>query len=175
MDMNLTLKTILVICIVAWMNQGCSGCNDTPPSADTDTDTDTDTDSDTDTYTDTDSDTYHDIDWGDPLPCENDPLPEEVCVPGGKYVMGCVPGDVECEDNEKPMVEVNLSPFFMNRREVTNEQLIPFLNTLREGYVRGAGMLITDEEDFKVIWSVPVGGPPIHLNKERSCWSNQEG
>ncbi len=173
----------LLFCACTILSTACTGCNETPPSADTDTDTDTDadTDSDTDTDTDTDSDTDSDIDvdtdsdtdtetstwpdieWGEQVPCEDEPGQEEICVPGGKYVMGCVPGDVDCEDSEKPLVEVQLSPFFMDRMEATNEEVIVFLNTLHEGYLRNQSS-VSNGKHF--IWKTWVDGTPIQLNDQ---------
>ncbi len=101
------------------------------------------------------------IDWGDTIPCVGDPEPDEVCVPGGKYMMGCVPGDVECDAEEGPMVEVNLSPFFVDVHEVTHDELIPWLNTLFDGYLRGGGMVMTQLPDAKTLWS--NRGAPVFM------------
>ena len=102
--------------------------------------------------------------------------------------MGCVPGDVECTDEEKPLVEVTLSPFFVDVHEVTYDQLIPWLNTLYDGYVRAGGMIMTPLPDEKWIWanrgspviSDPVGsdfkwyesGDPLpdDVEEEWFCW-----
>jgi formylglycine-generating enzyme len=46
--------------------------------------------------------------------------PEYVCVPAGTFALGCVAGDRECEDDEKPSHAVRLSsPFWMGSTEVT--------------------------------------------------------
>ncbi len=129
---------------------------DSDADSDTDADTDTDTDTDTDSYTDTDTDTDTGtgVDWGDTTPCEGAPEAGEVCVPGGKYVMGCVPGDVECDAEEGPMVEVTLSPFFVDVHEVTHDELIPWLNTLFAGYERlGGGIRSEEGPPYTVIWA----------------------
>ncbi|MDD5306104.1 MAG: SUMF1/EgtB/PvdO family nonheme iron enzyme, partial [Deltaproteobacteria bacterium] len=42
----------------------------------------------------------------------------------------------ECEDNEKPLHKVTLSPFYIDEDETTWQTFVPFLNTLRDGYVR---------------------------------------
>ncbi len=165
----------VLLCASVLLTTSCSACNDPSPSADTDTDTDTDSDTDTDTDTDTDSDvdtdsdtatetdTWQGIEWGEQIPCEDEPGPDEICVPGGKYVLGCVPGDVECEDDEKPLVEVQLSPFLMDKKEATHEEIIPFLNTLHEGYIRMGGLIMTDEPEPKRIWATYYLGAPITL------------
>jgi formylglycine-generating enzyme required for sulfatase activity len=54
-------------------------------------------------------------------------------VPGGNYLMGCVPGDTECEENEKPLVMATLSPFFIEKEEATFEEIIPWLNEVKNG------------------------------------------
>ena len=43
--------------------------------------------------------------------------------------MGCVPGDDECTDMEKPLVEVTLSPFFIDEYEATNDEILDTANT----------------------------------------------
>jgi formylglycine-generating enzyme required for sulfatase activity len=91
-----------------------------------------------------------------------------------------MPYDTACEAVEQPLVEVTLSPFFIDRNETTYEELIPFLNTLHEGYVRGDTYLMTEPPDSKVIWMLWSGGPPIRKNGEgdyewglglaENCW-----
>jgi formylglycine-generating enzyme required for sulfatase activity len=110
-----------------------SGCHG--GSAD---DADTDTGSETETEIDTDWD-------GGPLtPCEGEPPEGMVCVPGGTYLMGCMPYDIFCEEDELPLVEVSLSPFWVDVYETTYEELLPFLNTLKAGYIRNAGGVGTE-------------------------------
>ena len=142
--------------ILLWVASCGNGSSNTPVDAgtgDTDTDTDTDTDSDTDTDT--------DIDWGDTIPCVGDPEPGEVCVPGGKYMMGCVPGDVECDAEEGPMVEVTLSPFFIDVHEVTHDELLPWLNTLFDGYIRMGGLVASEGSDGHLLWANT--GAPVFM------------
>ena len=145
------LVRLSALLISIWV-LGCGDSSNTPVDAgtgDTDTDTDTDTDSDTGTA----------IDWGDTIPCVGDAEPGEVCVPGGKYMMGCVPGDVECDAEEGPMVEVTLSPFFVDVHEVTHDELIPWLNTLFDGYERLGGAIRSEEgPPYTVIW-INSGAP----------------
>jgi len=146
---------------------------DTDSNTDTDSDSDTDTDTDTDSDTDTDTDTDTDIDtdtFGPTIPCVNEPLPGEVCIPGGTYLMGCVPGDTDCEDSELPLVEVTLSPFFMDVRETTFEEVINYLNTLRDGYQRNTSGVIRLVPETYGIWAAYSGGPPIWLEGDDYEW-----
>jgi formylglycine-generating enzyme required for sulfatase activity len=146
--LELVLK--LAVLGIALLPLGCSSCSSGHANGDGGTDTDTDTD----------SDTHIEFDGGPTTPCENEPLDDEVCIPGGKYVMGCMPGDVECTDEEKPMVEVTLSPFFVDVREITYEQLIPWLNTLYDGYERGVGWIRSEEgPPYTIIWQ--CRGAPV--------------
>jgi formylglycine-generating enzyme required for sulfatase activity len=48
--------------------------------------------------------------------------PEMTTIPGGAFMMGCSPGDPYCYDQEKPRHPVALSPYRIDRTEVTNEQ-----------------------------------------------------
>ena len=140
------------VLILLWV-PSCNGSSNTPVDAGTgDTDMDTDTDT--------------DIDWGETIPCVGEPGPGEVCVPGGKYMMGCVPGDVECDAEEGPMVEVTLSPFFVDVHEVTHDELIPWLNTLFDGYTRMGGRVIKEgsDGDGYGIWA--NRGAPVYKAEE---------
>ena len=67
------------------------------------------------------------------LPLDNIPL-NMVLIPGGKYLMGSdKPGSYS---NEKPVHKVIISPFFMDKYEVTNQQFSQFVN--ETGYVTTA-------------------------------------
>ncbi|MCP4539414.1 MAG: SUMF1/EgtB/PvdO family nonheme iron enzyme, partial [Chloroflexi bacterium] len=147
--------------------------SDTDSDADSDSDSDGDTDTDTDTDSDTDSndsdggtdnDTDTDTDTlGEKIPCGSGKLPGEACVPGGTYLMGCMPGDVECAENEKPLVKVKLSPFFADIREASHKQLIEFINSLQEDYVRGITYVGTKE---KYIWRWMGDHAPIWMDDD---------
>jgi iron(II)-dependent oxidoreductase len=131
----------------------------------------------------TDSETEIDTDWdGGPLtPCEGEAPEGMVCVPGGTYLMGCMPYDTQCDPSELPMVEVTLSPFFIDEEETTYEEVIPFLNTLYDGYIRGPSSVYKESEGtiYHAGWG--SGGPPVGLNNEgqfvwgvgseSTCWS----
>ena len=45
-----------------------------------------------------------------------------VLIPAGSFMMGCVPGDGECYNNEKPRHEVFLSAYYLDVYEVTAAQ-----------------------------------------------------
>jgi formylglycine-generating enzyme required for sulfatase activity len=47
---------------------------------------------------------------------------EMVCVPGGPFLMGASVKDTLADDDEKPQHVVELSPFWIDRMEVTNAQ-----------------------------------------------------
>jgi len=70
--------------------------------------------------------------FGETTPCENAARESEVCIPGGNYLMGCVPSDDECEDNELPLVMTTLSPFFIDREEATIGEVLVFLNDMKD-------------------------------------------
>jgi formylglycine-generating enzyme required for sulfatase activity len=148
------VRTWLVSC--ALLAAGCGG-----NSAD---DADTDTGSEIDT------------DWdGGPLtPCEGGAPEGMVCVPGGKYLMGCMPYDIYCEEDELPLVEVSLSPFWVDVYETTYEELLPFLNTLKEGYTRmSSGIWIGEEPPFDgIIW---MNYAAIGLSDEGDYYWSHEG
>jgi len=122
---------------------------------------------DDDTDTDTDTGTGLDLSWdgGPEIPCDGEGEPDEVCIPGGTYLMGCMPYDTWCEENEKPMVEVTLSPFWIERTETTNEEVIPWLNSLGPEFTK-ADHWVTDAEGNDLYNSGYEGSAPICLNGE---------
>ena len=128
-----------------------------------------------DAGTDTGSETGIDTTWdGGPLvPCEGDPPEGMVCVPGGTYLMGCVPYDIYCEEDELPLVEVNLSPFWVDVHETTYEELLQFLNTLKDGYVRTEYTIRVDEDPpCDVIWENYTA---VGLSDEDDYYWNHQG
>jgi formylglycine-generating enzyme len=148
----------------AWVC-GCSSCGSGNTSTDTDIDAGPDSDADSDADSDTDTDTVVDTDTllydGGPLTeCEGEAPEGMVCVPGGTYLMGCMPYDTECDETEKPMVEVTLSPFYIDIEEVIYEELIEFLNSRQEGYNRHGNVVAKqDPEGQRVLWR--ASGAPI--------------
>jgi len=146
-------KVGCMLVLVAALLASCSGCGDDGGSKDTETDTGLDTDT--------------SWDGGPMTDCEGEPPGEGmVCVKGGTYLMGCMPYDVQCEPNEKPMVEVTLSPFWVDEKEATIEELLPFLNSLQEGYLRGPNW-IYKEVGETAIWegNFSSGMAPVCLNE----------
>ena len=141
---------------------------DTDSDSDADTDTDTDADMDTDTDADTDTETIPDTDYdgGITTPCPGEAPEGMVCVSGGKYLMGCMPYDTDCEDNEKPMVEVTLSPFWVDKEEVTFQDLISFLNDISGQ----SGYWVQYFEDIKR--GVTVGKWGSGGEEDRIIWNN---
>jgi formylglycine-generating enzyme required for sulfatase activity len=145
--MSLSLKNVhRTTCAVAsalasLLALGCSSCSgDDGAGGDGGTDTGTEIDT--------------SFDFGETTPCVNEAQPGEVCIPGGKYLMGCVPGDDECEDNEKPLVAVALSPFFVDREEATVKKLVEFLNDIKDdpGVVTYPYLAWTDGTNLYPIW-----------------------
>jgi len=150
--MNLRSTAGCSMALVAALLASCSGCGDGGSVEDAGTSLDTDTS----------------WDGGPMTDCEG-AAPEDnmVCVKGGKYLMGCMPYDLQCEDNEKPMVEVTLSPFWIDEKEATIEELLPFLNSLQGGYLRGPFYLYEGTEDAGLgeeLWESM--GSPICLDEE---------
>jgi formylglycine-generating enzyme required for sulfatase activity len=47
---------------------------------------------------------------------------EIVYIPGGTFQMGCIAGDTECHDDEKPSHSVRVSSFWLGKTEVTQGQ-----------------------------------------------------
>jgi formylglycine-generating enzyme required for sulfatase activity len=157
-----TVKPTIAIALAVASAAGCLGSCDGSSGGEPDSGTDTDADTDSDT----DTGTEPDLSWdgGPMIPCDGGQHPGQVCVPGGTYLMGCMPYDTECEPNELPMVEVTLSPFWIDIEEARYEEIIPFLNTLHDGFIREESSVLTDEAEQKGIWSRWSDGPPICLN-----------
>lgn len=159
--------SVLSVLASAWACGGDGGSKVDAGGSDGDADSDADSDGDGDTDTETESDS-----WGESVPCPGEPQEGEVCVPGGKYVMGCVPGDTECEDSEKPLVTVTLSPFYIEIEEADCVDTIEFLNTLHEGFLRSENYVIAETGgDYpEYVWVISTGGAsghtPIRLNEQ---------
>jgi formylglycine-generating enzyme required for sulfatase activity len=66
--------------------------------------------------------TYLDIAISLYFPVVHKSLPpvEMVSVPGGQFQMGCSPQDSRCHTNERPLHTVRLSPFMIDKYEVSN-------------------------------------------------------
>ncbi|MCK9461761.1 MAG: formylglycine-generating enzyme family protein [Proteobacteria bacterium] len=79
-----------------------------------------------------------------------------------------MPYDLQCEEVEKPMVEVALSPFWIDEKEATLEEIVPYLNWLlsQDEYVWDG--YIYRVSDHMPMWmgSQNSGSSPIGLNGE---------
>jgi formylglycine-generating enzyme required for sulfatase activity len=66
---------------------------------------------------------------------------ELVDIPGGSFQMGCLPGDSDCRDNERPVHTVSIRPFRMGKYEVTVGQFRRFVEAsgYRTDAERGGG------------------------------------
>jgi formylglycine-generating enzyme required for sulfatase activity len=73
--------------------------------------------------------------WSTPVPTPKPATPTQpssfspqpssdgmVLVPGGTFMMGCSPGDTECDSDEKPAHSETVSLFYMDATEVTQAQ-----------------------------------------------------
>jgi len=94
---SLFILVLVLACNLSMLGMGCGGAGG---GGDDDTDDDIDTDDDADDDT--------DYGW--------------VFIPSDTFRMGCVPGDLECENDEKPRHTVTLEGFYMMKTEVTQEQ-----------------------------------------------------
>jgi formylglycine-generating enzyme required for sulfatase activity len=47
---------------------------------------------------------------------------EEICIPGGPFLMGCLTGDTWCNVEERPQHTVYLTPYYIDKYEVTNDR-----------------------------------------------------
>ena len=140
MKTNISRTFLLLLALLLAGCSSCSGGNASGDGGDTATDTGSDSE----------------IVFGDTTPCVNDPRPGEVCVPGGNYLMGCVPGDTDCAENEKPLVMTTLSPFFIDKKETTIKEAISWINEIKddpgiEQYIDG--LTLTDDTGVHLLWS----------------------
>ncbi len=55
--------------------------------------------------------------------------PKMISLPGGLVAMGCLEHNVNCEDDER-IHKIHIAPFSIGIFEVTNLQVIPFLNAI---------------------------------------------
>lgn len=66
-----------------------------------------------------------------------------IFVPAGTFVMG---GEVGADD-ERPIRELHLDAFYIDRYEVTNEEYVEFLNAVEDRLARCSGHLCIDTKD----------------------------
>ncbi len=57
--------------------------------------------------------------------------PKMLSIQGGEFQMGCVSGK-DCNSDEKPVHKVTIKPFMLSQTEITNEQYIEFLNSVKK-------------------------------------------
>lgn len=55
--------------------------------------------------------------------------PDMIYLAGGRVGMGCIDNHINCEADERRH-EVSIEPFYIGIFEVTNQQIVPFLNAL---------------------------------------------
>jgi formylglycine-generating enzyme required for sulfatase activity len=80
----------------------------------------------------------------------------QVLVPGGEFIMGADDPQAPLADEQRPPHPVTLSPFWMDKYEVTNEQFARFLNEL----LATEGKQWTDRQCFEGIhWRVMIEHP----------------
>lgn len=78
---------------------------------------------------------------------DKDLLKDMVLVEGGTFMMGSEEGDYD----EIPVHKVELSSFYIDKYEVTNEQFCEFLNAKGNQFEGGAYWLEIDDEDCNII------------------------
>jgi formylglycine-generating enzyme required for sulfatase activity len=61
-----------------------------------------------------------------------------VALPGGSFMMGCSPGDTECQTDKYPLHQVILSPFMILETEVTEGQYLAVMGINPSNPKRGA-------------------------------------
>lgn len=77
-----------------------------------------------------------------------DLIPEGmVFVQGGSFQMGCIEGDKDCQDDEKPSHQVILDDFYIGKYEVTNAEYCEFLNAKGNQTEGGATWLDIESSD----------------------------
>ncbi len=113
------LFLVLAIVLAGSMAFVACGCNDDDDDDDTGDDDTGDDDTDDDADDDADDDVDDDAD---------DDTAETVLVSAGNFWMGCEPEDTDCDSDESPRHQVNLSAYYIDVFEVTNERYADFLN-----------------------------------------------
>lgn len=92
----------------------------------------------------------------------------QVYVPGGEFTMGVDDPEAPMADEQRPPHKVRLSPFWMDKYEVTNEQYARFLNAL----LAENGTNWTDRQAFesvhaRVLLEHPLGGLEYNARQRR--------
>ena len=101
-------------------------CNNTPPGVAVDSEGRPLGDIDRDCDTDLDDFTLFQQGFTGPM----SPLPPDgmAVIPGGEYEMGCHEEPNSCLSDELPVHTVYVDPFYIDKREVTNQQYVAALN-----------------------------------------------
>ena len=73
----------------------------------------------------------------------------QMYVPGGEFIMGVDDPEAPRADEQRPPHPVKLSPFWMDKYEVTNEQFVRFLNQL----LAEGGKQWTDRQCYETVYS----------------------
>ncbi len=94
-----------------------------------------------------------------------------VAIEGGKFVMGSPEGEEGRRSDEGPQAEVEISPFWMGKYEVTWDEYEPFMVTRVERYKNGARKDF-DSEQHTVVDAVSAPTPPY---TEMSFGMGQQG
>ncbi len=95
-------------------------------------------------------------------------------IPAGKFWMGCAPGDVACSNDEKPLHEVMLSAYAIDRTEVTVDQYASCVAAF--GCLPPSG---TYAQESKWNWgapgrgSHPLNGVSLALAKGYCAWAGK--
>jgi len=76
-----------------------------------------------------------------------------VFVKGGRYPRGCTPEQENCNDDEKPVKEVQVDDFWIGRYEVTNADFCLFLNSEGNQKEGGSTWMDMGSDDCKIIVS----------------------
>ncbi|MCP4604986.1 MAG: formylglycine-generating enzyme family protein [Proteobacteria bacterium] len=157
--------------------------SDTDADSDTDIDLDSDADNDIDTDGDTDGDTDSDTDTGsdsDPIDCGRPITPQsgdeiEFCsFGGGLFFMGCdssLEPKETCLEDELPAHEVQISPFLLQRFEVTGEEYAAFVSHQDAWSPGGESAVIKCNSSYLKDWN--EGKPPAGTERRPVlgvCW-----
>ena len=73
---------------------------------------------------------------------------EMVWVAKGCYQMGCGPWNSPCDEDETPQHKVCLSGFWMSKYEITNQQYLGFLNSVKKTKNKNEKWIITRSRDM---------------------------